>query len=253
MNEKFNEWRDYVGLVKLQVKGDGSEVRAIKKSTGDPQKVSMYYYKIQKDNFGRRFIKVMSNGKIMTLYVDILVATCFCVPQSNLPYVGHKDGNITNDSYDNLEWTDRDTFLYKFHRNKIQFHNGEKFAWWKNNWYISEIGHLLIDGCLYEENYIFTNVDDYDVGFRRATCAFVSYDDDVRIFIDEGVRAVWNKVILHKDGDYGNWRESNLISVETDTLEAKEYEKIFAEWKRKEDIRLFKERFPNDSIPSFIK
>ena len=64
---------------------------------------------------------------------------------------------------------------------------------------------------------------------------------------------MWNKVILHKDGDYGNWQETNLKAVESNAPEAQYHEKLWTEWKRKEDIRLFQERFPNDPIPSFIK
>ena len=73
------------------------------------------------------------------------------------------------------------------------------------------------------------------------------------IHIEDGVKAVWNKVILHKDGNYGNWQESNLKAIDPDAPEAKDHEKLWAEWKRIEDIRLFHERFPNDPIPSFIK
>ena len=254
MDANLKEWRDYNGIVKLQIKGDGSEVRAIKISPGNTTRAPQYYnYKIRKDNFGRRLIIVVPERKAMTLYVDELVATCFCDSSLEHKYIGHKDGDIANDSYDNLEWTDWNTYLYKYHRNKIKRYDGETFAWWKNNWYISEIGHLLIDGELYDENNIYTNIDDYDVGFRISTHAFVPYDDYEYIYIEEGVKAVWNKVIIHIDGDYGNWQKTNLKIVEPNAPEAQDLEKLWAEWKKKEDIRLFQERFPNDPIPSFIK
>lgn len=247
MDSKLNEWRDYKGLVELQIKGDGSEVRAIKNLQNKP----LYYnYKIQKDMFGRRFIKVKHNGEFKTLYVDELVATCCCNPNPTLKYIGHKDGDISNDSYDNLQWVDWNTYLYKFHCNKTKLHNGEIFAWWRYNWYVSEKGYMLIDDRLY--NNIYTNMYDSDVDFWRVVHPFIPYNDR-NIHIEDGVKAVWNKVILHIDGDFSNWKDTNLKIVDADDPEAKDYDNLWDDWKSKEGIRLFKEKYPNDPIPSFLK
>ena len=254
MKEVLNQqWRDVPNYPDLQVKEDGKAVRAIKSLYGSTQKNPRYYnYSIKQDTFGRAYIKRKPNGADQVLFVDELVADSFCPQKSGCFYIAHKDFDITNNHYDNLEWVNRDDYFSKYHQNRIKVKYGERFAWWKNNWYISEIGHLLIDGWLYGEKYIFTNIDDYDVGFRRATHAFIPYGDE-HIHIEDGVKTVWNKVILHKDGDYGNWQETNLKAVESNAPEAQYHEKLWTEWKRKEDIRLFQERFPNDPIPSFIK
>lgn len=248
------QWRDIPNYPGLQVREDGNAVRAIKSSPKSSGETLRYYnYAIKQDVFGRSFIKRKPNGVDQTLYVDELVAFGFCPQKSGCSYIAHKDFNIANNNFTNLEWVNRDDYYFKYHQNRVKVEYGETFVWWKNNWYISEIGHLLIDGWLYGEKYIYTNVYDYDVDFRRATHAFVPYNYDVYIHIEDGVKTVWNKVILHKDGDYGNWQESNLKAIDCCAPEAQDYEKLWTEWKRKEDIRLFQERFPNNPIPSFIK
>lgn len=248
------QWRDIPNYPSLQVREDGNAVQAIKSSPKCSGETQRYYnYAIKQDVFGRSYIKRKPNGVDQILYVDELVAICFCPQKSECSYIAHLDFDIANNHYTNLEWVSRDDYYFKYHQNRVKVEYGETFAWWKNNWYISEIGHLLIDGWLYGDKYIYTNMPDSDVGFRRATHAFVPYDDDVYIHIEDGVKAVWNKVIVHKDGDYGNWQESNLNAIDCSAPEAQDYEKLWADWKRKEDIRLFKERYPNDQTPSFIK
>ena len=255
MKEVLNQqWRDIPNYPGLQVREDCKAVRAIESSFGSKQKnPRYYYYTIKQDTFGRAFINRKPNGVDQVLFIDELVASCFCHQKSGCPYIAHKDFDITNNHYNNLEWVNWDEYFSKYHQNRIKKEYGEIFAWWKNNWYISEIGHLLIDGWLYDESNVYTNVDDYDVGFRRATHAFIPYDDGVFIHIEEGVKAVWGKIILHNDGNYGNWQESNLKAIDCSAPEAQDHEKLWAEWKKKEDVRLFQERFPNNSLPSFIK
>ena len=252
MDEKFNEFREVPNYPGLQVRGDGKAVRAVKSSSGSAQKVQYYDYTIKQTSFDRAYIIRKPKGGEETLYVDELVASCFCPQKSGCPFVAHKDYDITNNHYDNLEWVNKNDFVSKYHYNRIKDEYGERFAWWKNNWYISEIGHLLIDGWLYDEKDTYTNVDDYDVGFRRATHAFVPYNDDEFIRIEEGVKAVWNKVILHIDGDYGNWQESNLKAVDSNDPKAQNYDAMWMVWKKEEDKRLFWERFPNCPLPSFL-
>ena len=95
--------------------------------------------------------------------------------------------------------------------------NGEIFAWWMKDFYISEKGHLLVDDWVYDSDYYLTGIYDSDLDLRRAVRAYIAWNDDERIFIEDGVKGVWNKVILHIDGDYGNWQESNLKPVDVDS------------------------------------
>ena len=70
----------------------------------DGNKLKTYNPKIKVDNNGLRYIV---NGKIGTVYIQDLVADCFCAPKpddGNYYVLVHKDGNLQNDHYKNLEW-----------------------------------------------------------------------------------------------------------------------------------------------------
>lgn len=251
--ELQQEWRDVPKYPGLQVRGDGKAVRTVS-SSGSAQKVQYRDYTIKQDSFGRAYIKRRPKGVDEIVYVDELVASCFCPSNSECPFVAHKDYDITNNHYDNLEWVNEVDYFSKYHQNRIKKDkSGEIFAWWKNDWYISEIGHLLIDGLVYNSKNIFTNMYDPDVAFRRSTHAFVPYDDFVFIRIEEGVKAVWNKVILHIDGDYGNWQESNLKAVDCNAPEAQNNDEMWRIWAKAEDKRLYQDMYPDFPIPSFLK
>lgn len=251
--ELNQEWRNVPDYPELQVRGDGKAVRSVKSLSGSAQRVQYYNYTIKQDSFGRAYIKIKPKGVDKILYVDELVASCFCPLKSECPFVAHKNYDITNNHYDNLEWVNEDDYFSKYHQNRIKDEDGERFAWWKDNWYISEIGHLLIDGWVYNSKNIFTNMYDPDVGFRRSTHAFIPYDDFVFIRIEEGVKEVWNKVILHIDGDYGNWQDSNLKAVDCNAPEAQNNDEMWRIWAKAEDKRLYQDMFPDFPIPSFLK
>jgi len=59
--------------------------------------------KPQVGNNGRKYVYV--NGRKTT--IDYLVASCFCHREPGQKYIRHKDGNVTNDNFKNLEWTDQ--------------------------------------------------------------------------------------------------------------------------------------------------
>ena len=247
------QWRDIPNYPDLQVREDGMAVRRVKSSDRSLQKSPKFYnYTIKKDAFGRAYIKKRTNGVDQVLFVDELVALSFCPQKSGCPYIAHKDFDIENNHYINLEWVNSNDYFSKYHQNRIKVEYGETFAWWKNNWYISEIGHLLIEGWLYDEKSINTNIDDYDVGFRRAIHAFVPYNDEERIFIEEGVKTVWDKVILHKDGNYGNWQESNIEAIDSNDPQAQGIDAMWKNWKENEDKQLYWERYPGMPLPSFL-
>lgn len=252
MDEKFNEFRDVLNHPGLQVRGDGMAVRSVKSLSGSAQKVQYYNYTIKQTSFGRAYIKRKPKGeKEEILYVDQLVASCFCPQKSGCPCVAHKDFDITNNHYNNLEWVNKNDYVSKYHYNRIEDVNGERFAWWKNNLYISEKGHVLIDGILYTNAKVYTSLYDSDLDLWRVIPAYISCNGN-RIFIEEGVKAVWNKEILHIDGDFNNWQETNLKIVDTDSPEAKNNNEAWENWRKQENIRLFKERHPNDPYPSFL-
>ena len=120
MDEKLNEFRDVPSYPGLQVRGDGKAVRAVKSSSGSVQKVQYYNYTIKQTSFGRSYIKRRPKGEEEILYVDELVASCFCPLKSGCPRVAHKDFDITNNHYDNLEWVNENDFVSKYHYNRIK-------------------------------------------------------------------------------------------------------------------------------------
>ena len=249
--ELNQEWRNVPDYPELQVRGDGKAVRSVKSLSGSAQKVQYYNYTIKQTSFGRAYIIRKPKGGEETLYVDELVASCFCPQKSGCSFVAHKDYDITNNHYDNLEWVNKNDYVSKYHLNRIKEVNGERFAWWKNNWYISEKGHMLIDGTLYANAKVYTSLYDSDLDLWRIISPYISCNGN-RIFIEEGVKAVWNKEILHIDGDFNNWQETNLKIVDTDSPEAKNNDVAWENWRKQENIRLFKERHPNEPYPSFL-
>ena len=246
LKELLSEWRDFYRYPGLQVQANGCAVRNVGKDFMDRIKRPARYYKIQKDDHGRKFIYIKPNGFNEKLYVDVLVATCFC-PRTG-DYIGHKDGNISNDCRFNLEWVDRNTYRQKYHSNKMIVHNNENFIWWKDDWYISEKGKLLKDGVLYDKYR--TSIYDGDLDLERAIWAYVS--EGTRLFIEDGVEEVWNKVILHIDGDYGNWDDTNLKSADLQSPEAQDLKMYRKAWLRQENRRFYEEKF-HEPMPSCLE
>lgn len=246
--EKKYEWRDYYEYPGLQVRRDGEVIRYIEKNNLGIQKRPPRYYTIKKESSGRRYINIKPNGQNQKLYVDVMVATCFCYRAPG-PYVAHKDGNIYNDCSYNLEWVDATTYRNKYHPERKIKHNGEDFIWWQRNIYISETGKLLIEGILY--NSIHTSFYDSDLDLKRAVPAYIHYDSK-RVFIEDGIKEVWNKVILHIDGDFGNWQDSNLKLVDINSPEACQRDESWKIWRLKEDRRFYEER-DKKPMPQFLE
>lgn len=53
---------------------------------------------------GYLYITLFKDGKAKKCRVDRLVAETFVPNPQNLPYIKHKDGNLTNNAAENLEW-----------------------------------------------------------------------------------------------------------------------------------------------------
>lgn len=70
----------------------------------DGNKLKTYNPKIKVDEKGLRYIENKNLGRV---YIQDLVADCFCAPKpddGNYYVLVHKDGNLQNDHYKNLEW-----------------------------------------------------------------------------------------------------------------------------------------------------
>jgi len=91
---KDSDWKRFFYDPTLEVQGTGALRRT---ENGETLEI-----KPQIGNNGRKFIYV--NGRKTT--VDYLVASCFCHREPGQKYIRHKDGDVTNDNFKNLEWTD---------------------------------------------------------------------------------------------------------------------------------------------------
>ena len=84
----------------------------------DGNKLKTYNPKIKVDEEGLRYIDNKNLGRV---YIQDLVADCFCAPKpndGNYYVLVHKDGNLQNDHYKNLEWTDYNVPRYKEYYNR---------------------------------------------------------------------------------------------------------------------------------------
>lgn len=77
--------------------GKNAEVFFIDKTTG---KENHFTRKIMSEPSGRKYIHDKNKA---IYYIDEMVATCFLPPGNGLVLI-HKDGNIANDHYKNLDW-----------------------------------------------------------------------------------------------------------------------------------------------------
>lgn len=109
LSKEFNYYgkrmRSYYRIPGLSVSEDGKTVlRQYEKDFSlsylpqrPPRKLT-----IQKDTNGYSYVNTRDYGSLM---IDELVATCFCPPRPGLDYeLVHKDGNLGNSHYQNLEW-----------------------------------------------------------------------------------------------------------------------------------------------------
>lgn len=100
-------WKTYPGISFLQANQFG-EIRTldhyVTRKNGVKQFVKGHILK-QYDN-GRGYLQVRPsvNGKLVSLKVHRVVATCFLPNPDNLSQVNHKDSNRKNNSVENLEW-----------------------------------------------------------------------------------------------------------------------------------------------------
>lgn len=65
------------------------------------------YLKISKNQSGYLVVRMRKDNKCYSRFIHKLVAQTFIPNPHNYCYVCHKDGNITNNSVSNLEWTNR--------------------------------------------------------------------------------------------------------------------------------------------------
>lgn len=240
--DKLKEWRStkvLYGAITVEVQGFGN----VKRRYADRGILQLpsYHHLVKKLDVktGRNQVMVKDEkGIIYRLFVDELVARCFCYnPYGHGGYVRHKDGNLQNDLLFNLEWVDAKT--YRGLQAPI-FHQNVEYRWWKENIYVSKTGSMLIDGVIY--NRISNVIYDSDLDLDRIIRSYIHYNGH-REFVDDAIRETWEKEVVHIDGDFSNWAPDNLKLVELGSQEAVDNKEKWIDWQDSENAKLYEKKF----------
>lgn len=198
----------------------------------DGNKLKTYNPKIKVDNNGLRYIV---NGKIGTVYIQDLVADCFCAPKpddGNYYVLVHKDGNLQNDHYKNLEWR-LATTVYPTTTattaGKVKLTDGLEV---RKNGTIYQKGKKLTVG---------TVIGNGDIDMIVPIEPFVEYERknswsryerkrisvdklmDIAGYVNENKKRFEHPVILHRDNDWLNFDSDNLEWTDYNDPRYKEY------------------------------
>lgn len=186
----------------------------------DGNKLKTYNPKIHVDGKGLRYIENKKAGKV---YIQDLVADSFCAPKpndGNYYVLVHKDGNLQNDNYKNLEWR-LATSAYPATTaktvDKVKLTDG------------LEIGK---DGKVYQDGKklaVGNSISDPDLDmivpiepyveyerrnerWKRTERKRIKVDDlmDIAGYVDGNKNRFKDPVILHKDNDWLNFDSDNL-------------------------------------------
>lgn len=98
------------------------QVKSMRSFKGTKEKI----LKGSKNQQGYKTINMIKNGKVYTKTLHRLLAQTFIPNPNNYPCINHIDGNILNNSLDNLEWC---TYSYN---NKEAYRIGLKKGAWCN-------------------------------------------------------------------------------------------------------------------------
>lgn len=161
----IEEWKDVKGYEGLYQVSNIGRVRSLDRviiDTWCKRHIKGKMLKVTQHN-GKQpyeYVSLSKDGIVNKVFVHRLVAQAFISNSINLPQVNHKDGNVLNNNYKNLEWVTNaentqhayDTKLNKKQQLPIRF-NGEikslrkwckelnlnyKKVWWRvhNGWSI---------------------------------------------------------------------------------------------------------------------
>ena len=199
----------------------------------DGGKLKKYSPKINIDSEGLRYIENKQYGRV---YIQDLVAECFCPPKPNdgKDYVlVHKDGNLLNDHYWNLEWRER-----KLAYPHVQARTDEQVKL-DNGIVVKKTGKVYHHGKVCQTG---NASGSSDVDMVIPIEPFVEYDvknrtwknierksrkmDDLMDeagYVNGNKKQFRNPVILHKDNDWMNFDSGNLEWTDKSDPRYKDY------------------------------
>ena len=186
----------------------------------DGGKLKTYSPKIYVDNEGLRYIV---NKQLGNVRIQDLVAECFCPPKPNdgKDYVlVHKDGNLLNDHYRNLEWRERKlAYPYMQARTdkQVKLDNGltvTKSGKVYKGKDVCKVGDCVGDGDLDMivpiEPYV--EYDEKIPKWKRTERRHKRMDElmEKAGYVNGNKKQFKDPVILHKDNDWMNFDSDNL-------------------------------------------
>lgn len=211
---------------------------------------------VRVDTNGRSYVSTRDYGRLM---VEILVATCFCppcpTPKNNYELV-HRDGNLQNCHYKNLEWRKKQPMP------QVTIHTTAKSVKLANGLTVHQDGSiydgkekLIREISLYDSDTdLFWSIQPRITYYRENKW---KRDDRKRATIDSlmaeagyvaGERSQYkDPVILHKDMDWLNVDSSNLEWCDASDQRYKDYIK-----KQKEDMNEWNKANNKDFPDSFL-
>ena len=200
----------------------------------DGNKLKTYNPKIKVDEKGLRYIENKNLGRV---YIQDLVADCFCAPKpndGNYYVLVHKDGNLQNDHYKNLEWrlatsayptttaTTADKVKLKdvliVKRNGTIYQNGKELT----------VGTAIGNGDMDMIEPAINPFVEYEVRkkqWKRFEWERKSVDElmEEAGYVNGNKKQFEHPVILHRDNDWLNFDSDNLEWTDYNDLRYKEY------------------------------
>lgn len=98
-------WKTYSEYAFIEVSNLGrvrTKDRVAKDRNGKKYHINGRILKQQRDRYGYMRVHFRSDGRVVSLQVHRMVATCFIPNPDNLPEVNHIDCNPTNNRLDNI-------------------------------------------------------------------------------------------------------------------------------------------------------
>ncbi|MCM1139851.1 MAG: hypothetical protein NC453_14885 [Muribaculum sp.] len=196
-----------------------------------------YSPKISADINGIRFIHLNKFGNVR---IDEMVITCYCAPKPNdgkLYDIEHIDGDLSNNHYRNLKWTEKTP---EYMAKKRILLNKAKYK--RNGITVSKDGVVKQDGnVIHPRDYIdnrdldwmyhYTTLTlEYSVknrygGYSRERVNMDELMDDFG-FVAGDKKSFSNPVVLHKNNDYTDFSSGNLEWCDKTDQRYIDYKKI---------------------------
>lgn len=222
---KNNEIRNGVRIRKhfktsTKISEDGLIVEKEFMDKNDGGKLKKYNPKIYVDSEGLKYIV---NKQLGNIRIQNLVADCFCPPKPNdgKDYVlVHKDGNLLNDHYRNLEWIERElAYPYKQATQDMEVKMTHEIKVRKDG-KIYQKGKLLNVGYTISDRDMdmvtpiepFVMYEVHHKQWKRYECKTIGVDVlmEKAGYVNGNKKKFNDPVILHKDNDWMNFDSDNL-------------------------------------------